>query len=105
MIQIDVEKKHIHAGLAKDAPLAAFGVFGDKFGDAIWSGTACPGYPCHLSFRRSRADVGIEPACGGSQEVGRDRAGVVGILSPELLDVGFHTVHQLLVGGPEIRSA
>ena len=58
-----------------------------------------------LGFRRCGADVGIEPAAGSRQQVGRHRAGERGVLGAELLQVALHPVDQLLVGGAEVRAA
>jgi hypothetical protein len=66
LVQGQVQFQHIHARLAEEAVLAAFGVRGYKLANTLCAHAARSGYAGNLHVGRSGTDVRVQAAsrCG-----------------------------------------
>ncbi len=86
MVQIQIQLQDIDPGLAEEAELARFDMFGDKLLHLIQFHAACLRDAGSLGFGGSGADVRIEAAGGSGDQIGRNRAVIVRIIFAELVD-------------------
>ncbi|SPE31385.1 hypothetical protein SBA6_1430002 [Candidatus Sulfopaludibacter sp. SbA6] len=105
LVQCKIQLENVDARLTQESELTALGVGGDYLPDGIRAGAASRSHAGDLGFGGGGTDVGIEPAPGSGQQVGRYRAGEGRVLVPELLQVTLDPLDQVLVGGAEVRRA
>src|ERR1700691_4102706 len=105
VIQIQIERQNVDARLTEDAELAAFHVLVHDLADSIRGRATGLRHAVHLGIRRCRADMRVETAGGGGQQVGRYGTGVSGILLAEFLDIVPYAVDESLVSRSKVSSS
>src|SRR5436853_3066866 len=68
-IEREIELEHVHPGLAEQAEQSALGVLGDQAAHDALVQLACPGHAADLIEGGRRADVRIEAAARGGDEI------------------------------------
>src|SRR5262245_25018735 len=83
-VEREIERQHVHAGLAEKSERAAFGMLIHELAQAIFGHIAGLGNPGHLEQGGLRRDVRVEAAARGGDQV--DRYGSRRVFLFQLLD-------------------
>ena len=102
-----VQLEHVHPRLAQDSPVAGPSVCSATRARTVVRRQAPrPGHPRHLVLGRRRADVRVEAAGRGGDQVDRHRPVVAGIGRPQRLRCGPHSgLEQRRVGRTQVGAA
>jgi len=103
-VQGQIQFQDVDAWLAEHSERARLGVSGDKGRDLIDGKTSGRSDAIDLKLRRGRADVRIESASRGGDQIARNRAGLGGMCGAKGADAFRDGVEQRRVGRAQVTA-
>ena len=97
LVELEIQLQDIHARLTEETQVCALRILGDELVHLLKADASRFGHPCRLRLGRRGADVGVEPASGCGQEIGRNWPRLVRVLLAELLHGALNAVNELLI--------